>query len=373
MGVYFFLYPFDGEPFIQPVEELEEVYFSTPLLTRPLPFQFLQNSTSSPSFQKKQRKKIVAKFPIPFNHYLSAFQKVIREIEKGNSYLLNLTFPSLIFTNYNLLEIYNSTPAPFKLYFKGKFVCFSPERFIKVEGNQIFTYPMKGTIDATIPDAENKILNNQKEMAEHIMVVDLLRNDLGIVGRKVRVTKFRYIDKIYAGRTPLLQVSSEITATLPTDWEKGWREWLPLLLPAGSISGTPKRKSVEIIRKVERYRRGYYTGIFGIVDEERKRLDSGVIIRYLERVEEWESFKKLDVGKLGIGELGIGKLETNKLESGKLEVSKLEIDKLGIEEASKKEWKESWKNVWIYKSGGGITIDSNPYSEWKELIRKIYL
>jgi para-aminobenzoate synthetase component 1 len=303
MGVYFFLYPFDGEPFIAPVEELKGVYFSTPTLQLPPP------PTPLPA------KKVLRKEPIPYSRYLTAFERVQEEMKKGNTYLLNLTFPTRISTNYNLLQIYHATNALFKLYFRGEFVCFSPERFVKVEGNKISTFPMKGTIDATIPKAKELILNNPKEMAEHLMVVDLLRNDLGMVAREVRVEKFRYVEQIDAGGRPLLQVSSHISARLPDGWEKKWREWFPLLLPAGSISGTPKKRSCEIIREVEGYRRGYYTGVFGVVDEERKRLESGVIIRYVERGEG--------------GEL-------------------------------------------IYKSGGGITIDSDPIAEYRELLQKVY-
>jgi para-aminobenzoate synthetase component 1 len=171
---------------------------------------------------------------------------------------------------------------------------------------------MKGTIDASIQNAKEKILNNQKEMAEHTMVVDLLRNDLGIIGKKVKVNKFRFIDKIKAGDKELLQVSSEIEATID-NWQKNWLEIILQLLPAGSISGTPKKKTIEIIKKVENYNRGFYTGIFGITDE-KTFLDSAVIIRYIEKD----------------------------------------------------------KNL-IYKSGGGITIDSNVKEEYEELIKKVYI
>jgi para-aminobenzoate synthetase component 1 len=304
----FFLIDFNGNIFIDDVKNLKDIYFSFP---------------SFALLPKKPQKKtlLLKKYPISFEKYQKAFNEVIEEIKKGNTYLLNLTFPTKIETNWDLLEIFYFAKAPFKLYFKDKFVCFSPERFVKIENDKIYTYPMKGTIEAHIPNAKELILNNIKEMAEHTMVVDLLRNDLGIIGKNVKVNKFRFIDKIKAGDKKLLQVSSEIEANLP-NWQKNWLELILKLLPAGSISGTPKKKTVEIIKRVEGYNRGFYTGIFGITDE-KTFLDSAVIIRYIEN--------------------GIWIMDNEK------------------------------SKTFIYKSGGGITIDSNVKKEYEELINKVYI
>jgi para-aminobenzoate synthetase component 1 len=276
---------------------------------------FKCDKTKNYTPKRIKKKSVLEKFPITFDRYKKAFDKVIEEIKNGNTYLLNLTFPTPIETNLNLEDIFYKTDAKFKLKYKNKFVCFSPERFIKIENNKIYTYPMKGTIDANTPNAKEKILKNQKELAEHTMVVDLLRNDLGMVANNVKVAKFRYIDKIKAGKKELLQVSSEIVADMPKNWTTKWRQILIKLLPAGSISGTPKRKTIEIIKKVENYNRGFYTGIFGIIDEEKGFLDSGVIIRYV----------------------------------------------------------ENQNGEFVYKSGGGITLDSDVKSEYQELINKVYI
>ena len=314
----FFLIDFDGNIFIEKVEKLKNIYFSFP-------------SFSNQKISNKIDKKIeLKKHPISFEKYQKAFNEVIEEIKKGNTYLLNLTFPTKIETNLNLKEIYTISKAPFKLLFKDKFVCFSPERFVKIQNNKIYTYPMKGTIDANIPNAKEKILSNIKEMAEHTMVVDLLRNDLGIIGKNVKVNKFRFIDKIKAGKKELLQVSSEIEATLPKNWNKNWLELILKMLPAGSITGTPKKKTVEIIKRVENYKRGYYTGIFGITDE-KTFLDSSVIIRYIEN-EKWKMENKKNNSKFSI-----------------------------------------LNSTFIYKSGGGITIDSDVKNEYEELINKVYI
>ena len=268
------------------------------------------------STQNIQNKISLKKFPISFEEYKKKFDILQEEIKSGNSYLLNLTAKTKIKTTLSLDEIYENTKSRFKLRFKNQkddFVCFSPERFIKIEDNNIFTYPMKGTIDAKFPNAKEKILTNQKEMAEHTMVVDLLRNDLGIVGSNVRVEDFRYIETINAGDKELLQVSSKISANLENNWFEKIGDILTSILPAGSITGTPKKKTVEILKNIEDYDRDFYTGIFGVYDG--KNLDSSVMIRFIEEINS-ERF---------------------------------------------------------YKSGGGITCDSDVFLEYEELLDKVYL
>ena len=253
------------------------------------------------------------KSPLDFHTYQQSLEKVLEEIRAGNTYLLNLTFQTPIETNLTLKEIFTYAKAKYKLYFKDEFICFSPEKFIEIIDNTIATYPMKGTIEATLPHAKEQILSNEKEMAEHVMIVDLMRNDLGMVGTSVQVERFRYVEKIKAGKKELLQVSSKITATLPENWHENLGEILQKLLPAGSITGTPKQSTVNIIDNIENYERDFYTGVFGIFDG--KNLYSAVMIRFIEKQE----------------------------------------DKL------------------YYKSGGGITIDSDAKLEYEELIDKIYL
>jgi len=266
---------------------------------------------------KSNEKTKLEKFPISFSEYKKKFDVIQEHIKSGNSYLLNLTSQTKIKTKYSLDEIYEKTHAKFKLRYQNEndnFVCFSPERFIQIKKNKISTYPMKGTIDATLPNAQAKVLGDVKEMAEHTMVVDLLRNDLGIVGNKVRVEKFRYIDKINAGNKKLLQVSSKISAHLELNWNERIGDILTSILPAGSITGTPKKKTVEILENIEGFERDFYTGVFGIFDG--NSLDSAVMIRFIQEDKEGNKF---------------------------------------------------------YKSGGGITCDSDAALEYRELIDKVYL
>lgn len=282
------------------------------LLSSSIKFEFDSKETKN-----RIQEALLEKFPINFEQYKIKFDLLQEEIKNGNTYLCNLTAKTKIKTSISLDEIYDLVQSKFKLRFQNEndnFVCFSPERFIEIKENKIFTYPMKGTIDASLYNAESIILNDKKEMAEHTMVVDLLRNDLGIIASNVKVDKFRYIEKINAGDKKLLQVSSQISANLENNWNERIGDILTSLLPAGSITGTPKKKTVEILEKLEDYNRDFYTGIFGIFDG--KNLDSSVMIRFIEE-----------------------DIEKNK----------------------------------FYKSGGGITCDSNALNEYQELIDKVYL
>lgn len=224
----------------------------------------------------------VNSFPISLNEYQEKFDLVYKHLAYGDSFLTNLTVCTPIQVNKTLAELFDVSNAKYKLYLKNDFLVFSPESFVRMADGKIFSYPMKGTIDATVPNAEVAILSDQKEMAEHVTIVDLIRNDLSMVAGNVQVTKFRYIDKIKTHSRTLLQVSSEIVGDLPPDFLEHIGTILVSLLPAGSVSGAPKRKTLEIIQEAEGVKRGYYTGIMGYFDGEK--LDSAVMIRYIEQV-----------------------------------------------------------------------------------------
>jgi len=251
--------------------------------------------------------------PISFTDYKQKFDQVIEKIKAGETYILNLTQPTKVNTNLSLQEIYTRACAKYKLRYKDEFVCFSPETFVRIEADKIHTFPMKGTIDASIENAKEKILSDVKEMAEHVMIVDLLRNDLSIVATDVRVESFRYIEKIAAGEKELLQVSSHISGVLEPEWENKLGDILKVLLPAGSITGAPKRSTVNIIKDIEGYNRGYFSGVFGIFDGDS--FESAVMIRFLQKSEDG----------------------------------------------------------FIYKSGGGITLDSSATLEYQEYKDKVYI
>jgi para-aminobenzoate synthetase component I len=253
------------------------------------------------------------KFPVSYDKYLVAFEKVMDNIRNGNTYLLNLTFPTKIETNFTLEEIFYFSNTKYRLLFENKFVVFSPESFVKISGNKIFSFPMKGTIDASIENAEEKLLCDEKELAEHNTIVDLIRNDLSILSKNVKVDKFRYVEEVRTSSKTLLQTSSLISGDLKNNYNEMIGTIIFSLLPAGSISGAPKKKTVEIIRETEMYSKNYFTGIFGIFDG--INLDSAVMIRFIENID---------------GEF-------------------------------------------YFKSGGGITFMSKPELEYQEMIDKVYV
>jgi para-aminobenzoate synthetase component I len=251
--------------------------------------------------------------PLSFADYSKKCTYVKEQIQVGNSFLVNLTQPTPIDTNLSLKDLYQVTDAKYKLWIRNQFVVLSPEPFIRIQGTQISSFPMKGTIDASIPDAEKIILSNPKEEAEHATIVDLIRNDLSMIASDVHIKRYRYIERINSIQKNLLQVSSEICGELPNNYRENLGTLITTLLPAGSISGAPKTKTLDIIQSAEGYERNFYTGICGYFDGEN--LDSAVMIRFIEQ-------------------------QGNQL---------------------------------VYKSGGGITANSDIETEYTELIQKIYV
>ena len=251
--------------------------------------------------------------PVDPEEYREAFSYILDQIHYGNSFLLNLTFPTPVESNYTLRDIFVSSRATYKLFLEDELVVFSPERFVRIRGNTISSNPMKGTIDASVPGAYQLLSSDHKEDAEHHTIVDLIRNDLSTIATDVRVKRFKYIEKLRTHQGELMQMSSEITGKLPGNFRESLGEKIFRMLPAGSICGAPKKKTVEIIRKVEGYERGYYTGIFGHFDG--RDLDSAVAIRFIEK---------------------------------------------------------QGKNL-IFKSGGGITFQSDWKKEYDEMQKKVYV
>jgi para-aminobenzoate synthetase component I len=257
--------------------------------------------------------KSLGKKPISLSDYKSKFSKVMYHLNYGDSFLTNLTVKTEIELDRSLVDLFHVSKARYKLFVHDQFLVFSPETFVQIREGRIHSYPMKGTIDASIPGASEIILNNIKEKSEHVTIVDLIRNDLSLVSSDVHVSRFRYLEEIKTDTKNLFQVSSEIVGTLPADYHERLGDIIVSLLPAGSVSGAPKKKTVEIIAQAEREKRGYYTGVVGYFDGEK--LDSGVMIRFIEK--------------------------ENK--------------------------------HYFYRSGGGITTQSDAEMEYQEMIDKVYV
>jgi para-aminobenzoate synthetase component I len=245
-------------------------------------FPFSRSEVTVPPFH-------FIKQPVDYSRYQNAFNRVMAAIQRGDTFLLNLTFPTRIETNLSLDQIFFHSRAKYKLLFKDQFVVFSPEPFVTIRNQTIAAFPMKGTRNATEVNAEQLLREDGKEISEHYTIVDLLRNDLSMVAKKVRVERFRYFEKIKTHEKELLQSSSKITGELPPDWHPFLGDIIFRLLPAGSISGAPKKKTLELILEAEAYDRGYFTGIFGYFDG--KNLDSAVMIRFIEKTGDQLYFK----------------------------------------------------------------------------------
>lgn len=308
------IYGREGKPFFFAInfEQTEGLFIDNPLLQNDVLFQFCGKGNAP----EKETIKKVSSFdyiPIPYSEYKEKFDIVHKGLKEGYSYLTNLTIKTPVSFDLTLEDIFFQSNASYKVLYPNKFVCFSPERFVKIVGKTISTNPMKGTIDANIPDAEQIILSDYKETAEHNTIVDLLRNDLSIIADNVRVNRFRYIDRIRTNKNDILQVSSEITGMLCEENHLNYGDIIFGMLPAGSISGAPKDATRKIIQEAEKEPRGYYTGVCGYYDG--NDLDSAVIIRYIENDD----------------------------------------------------------NQYYFRSGGGITAYSNCEEEYKEVLEKIYL
>ncbi|WP_407486593.1 aminodeoxychorismate synthase component I [Elizabethkingia anophelis] len=305
-----------GEPFIFIIDFLKQniLLFTEEELNKNrdilVHFQKYRNYTPKTELNKKI---YLQSFPETFESYKKGFDIVMKNLQLGNSYLINYTRKTKIETNLTLQDIFYHSEAKYKICYKNNWVFFSPEVFVKIENQKISTFPMKGTIDADIPDAENILKNDPKEKAEHYTVVDLLRNDLSIVAEDVKLVDFQRIDYLQTLKKNLYTMSSEIEGTVKPSFQNKIGTIMQKLLPAGSILGAPKDKTQEVILKSESYDRGFYTGVCGYFDG--KDLDSGVMIRFI----------------------------------------------------------ENENNQFYFKSGGGITHQSNASAEYQEMINKIYV
>lgn len=203
--------------------------------------------------------------------YDAAIARIHHYLQEGHTYQVNFTDRIEGETEADPLAVYQTLlrqqPVPFAAYVNcstGPLLSFSPELFFRTTQGRITVRPMKGTWPRGRDLAEDRVarsrlLNDAKNRSEHVMIVDLLRNDLG------RICTYGSV-----GVNALFQVEPyntllQMTSTCSGQLREGLSptQILTSLFPSGSITGAPKRRTMEIIRELERQPRGAYTGCIG--------------------------------------------------------------------------------------------------------------
>jgi para-aminobenzoate synthetase/4-amino-4-deoxychorismate lyase len=203
--------------------------------------------------------------------YARAFAEVLDYIGAGDVYQINLTLKYHFAFAGDPVALYAALRRKQRVAYGGMIatpdlhvLSFSPELFFRRDGKQIATRPMKGTAPRGRTPREDSRLKtwlamDEKQRAENLMIVDLLRNDLGRVAKigSVEVTDLFTVETYRS----VHQMTSGVRAELRADM--GWQETLRALFPCGSVTGAPKVRAMEIIRELEAAPRGVYTGSIG--------------------------------------------------------------------------------------------------------------
>ena len=218
--------------------------------------------------------------------YAKAVEKAKYYIKKGDIYQVNLSQRFETDFTADPLELYRRlrdfSPAPFSAYLDFDDVTIlssSPERFLLKKGNYIETRPIKGTRprgDDAFSDSllERELIDSHKDRAEHIMIVDLERNDLGRICRygSVRPTELFHLEKY----STVFHLVSTVAGTLRRGVDA--IDCLLATFPGGSITGAPKIRSMEIIEELEPVKRSVYTGAIGYISFDGN-MDTSIVIR----------------------------------------------------------------------------------------------
>lgn len=220
--------------------------------------------------------------------YNNAFSRIQHYIREGDCYQVNLSqrFSAAYQGSpwYAYQQLRQLSPVPYAAYLNhphATILSLSPERFLKVDNNKVETKPIKGTRPRGLTAEQDQqlaeeLLNSLKDRAENLMIVDLLRNDLG---KNCRIGSIQvpYLFKLESFAT-VHHLVSTITGTLQED-----RDTIDLLrdcFPGGSVTGAPKLRSMEIIEELEPNRRNLYCGSIGYISFDGN-MDMNIVIRTL--------------------------------------------------------------------------------------------
>jgi len=223
--------------------------------------------------------------------YLDAIAKVKQYIKDGDVFQVNLSrqWQADIKKSTDLVELYrslkNTNPAPFSAYIdydELKIISSSPERLIKVQQGQVQTRPIAGTRarkNETSADLDNlkELISHPKERAEHIMLIDLERNDLGRIcnAGSIHVDELMILESFQH----VHHIVSNVCGRLRSDITPG--EVIRAVFPGGTITGCPKERCMQIISELENVPRGAYTGSLGYINHNGD-MDLNILIRTFE-------------------------------------------------------------------------------------------
>ncbi len=236
-----------------------------------------------------------------FSEYAEALGRIKEYIASGDTYQVNFTFKYLFETKIPPEELYLFLRPKQKVAYAAclktkefSVLSFSPELFLRRKGPRLWTSPMKGTVRRGRTLAEDRSLarwlaTDRKNQAENVMIVDLLRNDLGQVCLPGSVF-VQELFKVERYET-LQQMISTVEGTLPQDFS--WAELWQALFPCGSVTGAPKLRTMQIIAELEKAPRGVYTGAVGYISP------SGDFVFNV-------AIRTLVLDQRGQGEFGIG-------------------------------------------------------------------
>ncbi|MGB3180839.1 MAG: anthranilate synthase component I family protein [Cyclobacteriaceae bacterium] len=282
--------PLDSAPFcfFRPLHILIFSENSVRIHSADTPSLLFDAITSSPLPIPDQHTSIGLKAHMSRKQYLEKFDKIRWHIEEGDVYELNLcmafTGEADISPVYRYLELNSLSPAPFSVLQKTGshyLLSASPERFIRRAGNSVLSQPIKGTAPRGITPEEDEKLkkalrHNEKELAENMMIADLVRNDLArtAIPGSVRAEELFGIYSFRQVHQMITSISSEVSH------DTHWTDIIRNAFPMGSMTGAPKVMAMRLIEQYEHTRRGMYSGAAGFVTPEGD-FDFNVVIRSL--------------------------------------------------------------------------------------------
>lgn len=307
---------FDKNSFISAFEEIEKLkdkfylvgyiryeakdIFLGKNIKSDLPLLYFEAYKDYEEFKIPNNPTNVFLFPKPtldFTKYSKAINEIKEQISMGNTYEVNYTFDFDIKTEYSSSEIFNYLLSIQKTEYNAflsnnyeEILSFSPELFFRKIGNKITTKPMKGTIKRGSNEKEDKkniefLKNDIKNKAENVMIVDLLRNDLG----KIAKTSSVKVPKLFEIETH--KTLHQMTSTIEAELDKNITLYkiFEAIFPCGSITGAPKISTMSIIDKIETGKRNVYCGAIGIIH--KNNCEFSVPIRILQKQKFSDTYK----------------------------------------------------------------------------------